>query len=183
MADNAFEIPQTFRDVSEQNLKQAQAEYEQLMDLVTKTMAAWTGAIPPNPMATVVKDMQGRAMQIAKENAESVFTFAGKISNALTPQDIVTLQTQFTQDRMQAFAAQTQQLFSVIEEAIQSSERGAMDAGMGAMPSIPMVAVYKDVQDRAVEIAKKNAESESLTAQMQELHKLIGEALQKPHRA
>ena len=27
-------------------------------------------AIPPNPMATVVKDMQGRAMQIAKENAE-----------------------------------------------------------------------------------------------------------------
>ena len=89
-----------------------------------------------------------------------------------------------------------------------------MDAGMGAMPSIPMVAVFKDVQDRAVEIAKKNAESESalalvekiakaqnfqeivtlqtqfaqdqmkaLTAQMQELHKLIGEALQKPHRA
>ena len=46
MADNAFEIPQTFRDVSEQNLKQAQAEYEQLMDFVTKTMAAWTGAIP-----------------------------------------------------------------------------------------------------------------------------------------
>ena len=66
------------------------------------------------------------------------FTFAGKISNALTPQDIVTLETQFAQDRMQAFVTQTQQLFSVIEEAIQKSERGAMDAGMGAMPSIPM---------------------------------------------
>ena len=208
MADNAFEIPQTFRDVSEQNLKQAQAEYEQLMDLVTKTMAAWTGAIPPNPMATVVKDMQGRAMQIAKENAESVFTFAGKISNALTPQDIVTLETQFAQDRMQAFVTQTQQLFSVIEEAIQKSERGAHGAGTGAMPSIPMVVGFKDVQDRVVEIAKKNAESgfalvekiakaqnlqeivtlqtrfaqeqmQVYATQMQELQGLIGETLQK----
>ena len=154
MADNAFEIPQTFRDVSEQNLKQAQAEYEQLMDLVTKTMAAWTGAIPPNPMATVVKDMQGRAMQIAKENAESVFTFAGKISNALTPQDIVTLQTQFAQDRMQAFVTQTQQLFS--GEAIQKSERGAMGTSTGELPS-NLTARFKD--DRAVAMAKKNGES------------------------
>ena len=46
MADNPFEIPQALRDVSEQNLKQAHAEYEQLMDLVTKTMCAWTVAIP-----------------------------------------------------------------------------------------------------------------------------------------
>ena len=76
-------------------------------------MDAWTGALPSNPMTAGFKDAQGRAMQIAKENAESVFTFAGKISNARTPQDIVTLQTQFAQDRMQAFVTQTQQLFSV----------------------------------------------------------------------
>ena len=109
---------------------------------------------------------------------------------------------------MQAFAAQTQQLFSVIEEAIQRSERGAMDAGMGAMPSIPMAAGFKDFQDRAAEIAKKNAESafaliekmakaqniqevltlqtqfaqdqmKAFTTQTQELYKLIGEAFQK----
>ena len=156
MADNPFEIPQTLRDVSEQNLKQAHAAYEQLTDFVTKAMGAWIGALPSNPMAAVVKDVQDRAMQIAKENAESVFTFAGKISNVRTPQDIVTLQTQFAQDRMQAFVTQTQQLFSVIEEAIQKSERGAMGASMGASP---MVAGFKDVQDRVVEITKKNAES------------------------
>ena len=34
----------------------------------------------PSPMAAGFKDVQGRAMQIAKENAELVFTFAGKIS-------------------------------------------------------------------------------------------------------
>ena len=142
---------------------------------------------------------------------KSVFTFAGKISNALTPQDIVTLQTQFTQDRMQAFVTQTQQLFSVIEEAIQKSERGAMGASMGALPSIPMAAVFKDVQDRAVAMVKKNAESafalvekvakaqnfqeivtlqtrfaqdqmQAYATEMQELQKLMGETLQKLQR-
>ena len=208
MAENPFEIPQSLRDVSEQNLKQARAAYEQLMDVMTKAVGAWTGALPSNPMAAVVKDVQDRALQIAKENAESAFTFAGKISNVRTPQDIVTLQTQFAQDRMQAFVTQTQQLFSVIEEAIQKSERGAMDAGTGAMPSIPMVAGFQGVQDRAVEIAKKNAAStvalvekiakaqnfqeiltletrfaqeqmQACATQLQELQRLIGEALQK----
>ena len=107
MADNPFEIPQVLRDVSEQNLKQAHAAYEQLMAFVTKVMDPWTGAMPANPMAAVFKDVQGRAMQIARENAASVFTFAGKISNVRTPQDIVTLETQFAQDRMQAFVTAT----------------------------------------------------------------------------
>jgi hypothetical protein len=200
MADNALEIPQTLRDVSEQNLKQAHAAYEQLTDFATKATAAWTGALPSNPMAAVFKDMEDRAMQIAMENAESVFTFASKISNVRTPQDIATLETQFAQDRMQAFVTQTQQLFGVIEEAIQKSERGAMGTGMGALPS--------NIQDRAVAIAKKNAESaftlvekiakaqnlqeilalqarfaqeqmQDYATETQELQRLIGETLQK----
>ena len=138
MADNPFEIPQTLRDVSEQNLKQARAAYEQLMDFVTKAMGAGTGALPSNPMAAGFKDVQDRAAAMAKQNAESVFALVEKIAKAQNFQEIVTLQTQFAQDRMQAFVTQTQQLFSVIEEAIQKSERGAMDAGTGAMPSNPM---------------------------------------------
>jgi len=200
MADNPLEIPQTLRDVSEQNLKQAHAAYEQLTDFATKATAAWTGALPSHPMAAVLKDVEDRAMQIAMENAESVFTFASKISNVRTPQDIATLETQFAQDRMQAFVTQTQQLFGLMGEALQKSERGAMSAGMGALPS--------NIQDRAVAIAKKNAESaftlvekiakaqnlqEILTLQArfaqeqmqdyatetQELQRLIGETLQK----
>ena len=84
----------------------------------------------------------------------------------------------------------------------------AIDAWMGAMPSSPVVAVLKEAQDRAVEIAKKNADSafelvekiaktqnlqeiltlqtqfaqdqiKAFTTQTQELYKLIGEAFQK----
>ncbi len=124
MADNLFKIPQTLRDMSEQDIKQAHAAYEQLAAFVTKAMGNWTGAMPSNPMTAVFKDVQGRAMEIAMENAESAFTFAGKINNARIPQEIVTLQTQFAQDRMQAFTTQTQQLYKLIGETVQKLQRG-----------------------------------------------------------
>ena len=123
MADNPLEIPQALRDASEHNLKQARAAYEQFTDFVTKTTSAWMGALPSNPMAAVFKDVQGRAMQIAMENSESAFTFACKISNAKTLQDVLTLQTQFAQDRMQAFAAQTQELQRLMGETLQKLQR------------------------------------------------------------
>ena len=113
MTDNPLEILQAMRDLAEQNMKQAHAAYEQLTDFVTKAMDAWMGAMP-SPMAAGFKDVQGRAMQIAKENAEAAFTFAGELSNVRTPQEILTLQTQFAQDRMQAFVTQTQELQSLI---------------------------------------------------------------------
>ena len=210
MADNPFEIPQALRDVAEQNMKQAHAAYEQLTDFVTKAMDAWMGAMP-SPMAAGFKDVQGRAMQIAKENAESIFTFAGKISHVQTPQDIVTLQTQFAQDRMQAFTTQTQELFGVVEETIHKLGSGAVGAEMSAMPSNLMTTDFKDVQARAMNIAMENSESaftfagkvshaqtfqdivtlqtqfaqdrmQAFTTQTQELYKLIGETVQKLQR-
>ena len=123
MADTAFEIPQNLRDLAEQNTKQAHAAYEQLAHFMIKAMGTWTDALPANPMAAVFKDAQGRAMEIAMENSESVFTFAGKISNAQTFQDVVALQSQFAQDRMKACTTQTQELYKLIGEAVQKLQR------------------------------------------------------------
>ena len=124
MTDNPLEIPQAVRDAVEQNLKQAHAAYEQLMDFVTKAMGAWTGAMPSNPMAAGFKDIQDRVAAMAKQNAGSVFAFAGKISNAQTLQDVLMLQTQFAQDQMQAYATQTQELQKLIGEALQKLQHG-----------------------------------------------------------
>ena len=124
MADNPLEIPQALREAVEQNLKQAHGAYEQLTDFVTKAMDAWVGAMPSNPMVAVFKDIQDSVAAMAKQNAGSVFAFAGKISNAQTPQDIVMLQTQFAQDQMQAYAMQTQELQRLIGDALQRSARG-----------------------------------------------------------
>ena len=124
MTENPFEIPQTLRDLTEQNMKQAQAAYEQLAHFMINAMGAWTDGLPANPMAAVFKDVQDRAMEIAMENSESVYMFAGKLSSAQTFQDVSMLQTQFVQDRIQAFATQTQELQQLIGDAFQKLQRG-----------------------------------------------------------
>ena len=124
MAEDPFAIPQQMRDMAEQNMKQAHAAYEQLVEFMTKAMDTWIGAMPANPLTAGFHHMQDLARKIAMENAEAAFTFGGKITSAKTPQEILTLQTQFAQDRMRAFTTQTQELFKLIGEAFQKLPRG-----------------------------------------------------------
>ena len=126
MTDNPFEIPQSMRDASEQNLQQAHAVYEQILGVMTKAMDTWMGALPANPMTAGLQEVQGHIMEIAKENAEAAFALAGQITNASSLQDVLTLQTQFAHDRMQIFASQTQQLFSMFAKTFQPLERGSV---------------------------------------------------------
>jgi hypothetical protein len=124
MAETPFEIPQQMRDLAEQNLKQAHAAYEQLTDFVTKAMGPWMGAMPASGMVAGFKDVQDRALAMANQNADSAFDVLDKITKAQNFQEILTLQTRFAQDRMQAFAAQTQELYKLIGEAVQKLQRG-----------------------------------------------------------
>ena len=124
MADNPFEISQQMRDLAEQNIKEARAAYGQLTDFVTKAVDAWMNAMPASPMAAAFKDFQNRAAAIAKENADSAFALVEKIARAQNFQEILTLQTQFSQEQMKAFATQTQELHKLIGETVQKSGRG-----------------------------------------------------------
>ena len=123
MADNPFEIPQSMRELAEQNMKQAHAAYDQLADFVTKAMGAWMGAMPSNPVAAGFKEVQERAVAMAKQNADSAFDVVEKMTRAQNLQEILTLQTRFAQDQMQAITAQTQELHKLIGEAVQKSSR------------------------------------------------------------
>ena len=124
MAENPFEIPQQMRDLAEQNIKQAQTAYEQLTDFVTKAAGAWAAAMPASPMVAGLKEVQDRAMEIAKKNADSAFALVEKIAKAQNFREILTLQTQFAQDQMKAFTTQTQELYKQIGETVQKTQRG-----------------------------------------------------------
>ncbi len=124
MTDNSFEIPQSVRNLAEHNIRQTHAAYEQLTDFMTKAMGAWVGAMPSNPAAMGFKDIQTRAMEMATENAELAFAFAGKISNAKSVQEVLALQTQFTQDRMQAYVTHTREIYGLIEDVLRGMQRG-----------------------------------------------------------
>ena len=124
MAENLFQIPRQMRDLAEQNIKQAHAAYEQLTDFVTKAVGAWADALPASPVVTGFKEVQDRAAEIAKKNADSAFALVEKIAKAQNFQEILTLQTQFAQDQMKAFTIQTQELHKLIGETVQKVQRG-----------------------------------------------------------
>ena len=131
MTENPFEIPQNLREASAENLRQAHAAYDQLMSFVARVVDAWMEAMPSNPMTAGFKGISGRAMEFAKDNADCAFAFTGKISDAQTLAEILLFQAQFAQDRMQECTAQTQELYSLIEEALQRAEPGDRTIGMG----------------------------------------------------
>jgi hypothetical protein len=124
MADTPFEIPQQMRDLADQNIKQAHAAYDQLTDFVTKAVGAKMGAMPASPMVEGFKEVQDRAAEITKKNADSAFALVEKIAKAQNFQEILTLQTQFAQDQMKAFTTQTQELHKLIGETVQKVQRG-----------------------------------------------------------
>ena len=107
MSENLFEIPHDIRDPAEQH--------------EDKTARVAMAAMP-SPVAAGFKDVRERAMDFAEENAESACAFAGKVCNAKTPQEILTLQTRFAQDWMQAFVKNTQELCDLIGEKPRSQD-------------------------------------------------------------
>ncbi len=135
MTDNQREVPQAMRDLAEQNVKQAQAAYEQFTDFMSKAMGAWMGAMPANPMAIGFRNVQDQAMEF------------------------VMLQSQLAQERMQSFFTQTQQFYNLFQQVPEKSEHAATEARLGTMPSTFLVTAFKDVQSRVVAMAKMNAEA------------------------
>jgi len=84
------------------------------------------GVMPSNLMTAEFKDVQDRAVEIAKKNteSESAFALVEKIAKAQNLQEIVTLQTRFAQEQMQAYATQMQELQGLIGETLQKLQRG-----------------------------------------------------------
>jgi hypothetical protein len=93
-------------------MKQAHAAYEELTDYVNKAMS--THALKFYGHA--IQDVQDRAIDFAKANAESAFTFASEVCNTQTPQELFAFEKQFAQDRLHAFVTHTQELYSLIGE-------------------------------------------------------------------
>ncbi len=100
MTDNLFEIPQPMGDLTEQ---------------ISESVAA---SIRTKPTPNGLKHVRDRAMDFAADNAESTFAFAARICNAKTPEEILTLQSSFTQERLNAIVTQTRELQLLVQQAI-----------------------------------------------------------------
>ena len=72
-----------------------------------------------NELTSGFQAVQERAIGYAKENAEASFALASDLAAAKDVQQVLTLQTQFAQAQIQAYAAQAQDLGKMMTEAMQ----------------------------------------------------------------
>jgi hypothetical protein len=119
MAQNPFEFPQQMRELAERNVEQARATYGQFMDAMAQAVGMWTKGLPANELTSGFQTVQERAIGYAKENAEASFALASDLASAKDVQQVLSLQTQFAQAQMQAYAKQAQELGMMMTEAIQ----------------------------------------------------------------
>jgi hypothetical protein len=106
--DATTSIETQFQGALHKQQHEGEAAWAKAKTALDENLSWKTGAMPSNPMTAGFKDAQDHAMDFALENAESACRFASKVRKAKTSQEILTLQTRFAQDRMQAFVKQGQ---------------------------------------------------------------------------
>lgn len=124
MPQNPFEIPEQLRQVAEKNVEQATAAYHQLMESMTNATGMWMNTMPANNATPGFKPVQDMAEKFAKDSAEACLALAKDIAQAKDVQAVFTLQSQFAQTQMRAYAFQAQELGRLMTEATQNSMKG-----------------------------------------------------------
>ena len=124
MAQIPFELPEQFREITEQNLRQLNGAYAQITDTMTKAMSALFGAMPENAMTENLKSVQEKTAEFAKQNADAAFGFANDVAKAKTVQEVFTLQAKYAQQQFQNFTSQTQEMAKLASTVAQNLKNG-----------------------------------------------------------
>jgi Phasin protein len=88
------------------------------MDAVAQAMGAWSAG-------SGFSAIRERTIQFAKDNAEAGFTLAGELAKAKNMQELLTLQSRYTQTQIQAYALQAQELGRIMTEAVRNMQSKA----------------------------------------------------------
>ena len=123
MSQSPAEMPKEMREMTEKNIEHAQAAFHQFTDAITQATSIWSKAIPANQMTSGFAAAQDRAVRFAKQNAEAGFALANDIAKAKDIQEVLALQSRFTQTQMQSYALQTQELGRIMTDAAQGAAK------------------------------------------------------------
>lgn len=113
----SFEVPSDLRKLTEKNIEQARASFAQFLDFFTQFMAAWPGSAP-GALAPGFKTVQDRAIEFAKENAESSFKLASDLAGATDIQQMLEIQNRYAQAQIKASSQQVQELARLMSNAL-----------------------------------------------------------------
>lgn len=116
-----FNIPTELRDLTEQCIK-AQTSYGQFMHLLTQAINAWSG-VASDTMAAGFKEVQARAIEFAKENADTSFALASELANAKNLEEVLSIQNRYAQTQIETYARQVQELGRMTGDAMRGLVR------------------------------------------------------------
>jgi phasin len=123
---SGFEIPAEMRAFAEKSVGEARKAFEGYMDAATRALGTVEKSAE-NIQATN-RDLGRKAMGFAEDNVTASLDFIQRLVNARDVQEVVRLQTEFTQAQIKNLADQAKALGSSVAEA----GREATEAGKAA---------------------------------------------------
>ena len=115
-----MDIPDAVRQLAERNVEQARTAYGQLLDVGRKSqdmLAKSSGA-----MTEAAVGIQAKVLRFTEENIEATFKLAADLARARDMKDYFEIQNRHAQRQMQTYAAQAQELGSLMAEATQKAQ-------------------------------------------------------------
>jgi phasin len=121
-----FEVPEFFRSFAEQALQQTRDGYARM-----KTAAEETTDMLEDSMETTresMRDIQFKALDIAKANADATFDLARQLLTTSSIADAIQLQTAFARERFEAFMDYSKDVQATLNKAGAEATKPAKDA-------------------------------------------------------
>src|SRR5262245_57857203 len=120
--NHLFEIPQELRLLAENNVNRARVLFRSFLDGISKAMAAWP-ASSSDVITPAFQEVRERAVEFAKENADSAFVLARDVAKAKDVRELLSLQTRYVQSQMKWYADQTQEFGQLVSKAMGGIKR------------------------------------------------------------
>jgi hypothetical protein len=115
MEDKSFEIPDSLRELAQQNLRTAREAYAQFV--AAARQAQGFTAESSAAMAATAKEIQSRLMQFAERNSEAGFSMANDLARARDLNEWFAKYKEHAGRQAESYAQQAQELGRLIAEA------------------------------------------------------------------
>ena len=117
-----FEIPETVRQIAEQNVAQARTACEQFMGVARQ--AQDQAARSQGEMAATALEIQSAALGFAEQNIKEGFDFAARMARARDLGEYLEVQAEYANAQLRAFNRQAEDLGQMLAAATKRSGAG-----------------------------------------------------------
>jgi phasin len=105
------QIPTEMRELAERSVVQARKAFEGFMGAVQKTSESIE-----HPAGAGMKDVSAKAVSFAETNVNAAFDLAQKLVHAKDIQEVLSLQTEYLKQQMEAVQHQAREMGDVVQK-------------------------------------------------------------------